>query len=103
MILIISIALIAAAFGWKLRSGRPWAKFGWLQGTLLFMTVLVGLWWYSRAKLPYNDEGRWLDEEQMVVYDKSTEEVLRVGFMLSFTTWVISMVGMAKHEGGGLP
>jgi hypothetical protein len=33
----------------------------------------------------------------MVVYDKGAEEVLRVAFMVSFTAWVISMVGIAKH------
>ena len=64
---------------------------------LFLLTVLVGLWWYSRARLPYNSEGRWFDEEQMVVYDKGVEEVLRVAFMVSFMAWVISMVGMAKH------
>jgi ABC-type sulfate transport system permease component len=89
--------LVAAALGWRLWKGRPWAKFGWLQGALLVLTVLIGLWWYSRAKLPYNSEGRWFDEEQMVVSDEGVEEVLRVAFMVSFTAWVISMVGMAKH------
>ena len=101
--LIIVIVLVAAALGWKLWSGRPWSRFGWLQGVLLITTVLVGIWWYSRARLPYNDEGRWFDEEQMVVYDKGTEELLRIGFMLSFTAWVISMVGVARHSGDGVP
>ena len=103
MILGAIIVLGAAAIGWRLWKGRAWAKFGWLQGILLLLTVLVGLWWYSRARLAYNEEGRWLDEGQMVVYEEQTEEVLRICFMVSFVAWVISMVGAAKHEGGGLP
>ena len=103
MILATIIILTAAAIGWRLWSGRRWARYGWLQGALFFVTVMIGVWWYSRAKLPYNDEGRWLDEGSMVVYDKATEEVLRIGFMLSFAAWFISMVGTAKHDGGGVP
>jgi hypothetical protein len=63
---------------------------------LLVLTVLVGLWWYSRAKLPYNEEGRWFDPEQMIVYEEQTEELLRIWFMMCFAEWVISMVGPAK-------
>jgi hypothetical protein len=103
VILATIIVFVVAALGWKLWSGRPWARLGWLQGALLLITVLLGLWWYSRAKIPYNDEGHWFDEMQMRVYDISTEELLRIGFMLSFTAWVISMVGVAKHSGGGVP
>ena len=78
-------------------------RFGLIQGALLLTTVVFGLWWYSRAKLPYNEEGRWLDAEQMIVYEQQTIEVLRVCFMLNFTAWVISLVGFAKHQGGGVP
>ncbi|MFZ1693084.1 MAG: hypothetical protein WAT74_07820 [Flavobacteriales bacterium] len=92
--------LIAAILAWRLWRGRPWVRFGWVQGTLLMITVVMGLWWYSRAKLPYNSEGRWHDEEAMLVYDKGTEEVLRIGFMLCFAVWAVSMVGTARHEGG---
>jgi hypothetical protein len=97
------IVLSAAVIGWGLWKGRPWARFGWLQGMLLVLTVLVGLWWYSRARLTYNEEGRWLEEGQMVVYEEQTEELLRICFMVSFVASVISMVGAAKHEGGGSP
>lgn len=77
----------------------PWqARFGWLQGLLLTISVLLGSWWYSRATLPYNEEGRWFDEKQMMVYHEQTEEVLRIAFMASFMVWVISMVGPARHS-----
>jgi 4-amino-4-deoxy-L-arabinose transferase-like glycosyltransferase len=67
VILAAIIVLGAVVIGWLLWKGRPWAKFGLLQGILLLLTVLVGLWWYSRAKLTYNEEDRWLEEGQMVV------------------------------------
>jgi hypothetical protein len=88
---------------WRFWKGRPWARLGWLQGALFLITVIVGLGWYSRARLPYNSEGRWYDEEQMVVYDKASEEVLRLAFMICFTAWVISIVGAAWHSRSRVP
>ncbi len=76
-------------------------SFGAIQGALLLGSVLIGLLWYSRSKLPCNEEGRWFDEEQMIVYEYHTVEVLRVSFMVSFTTWVVSLVGTTKHDGCG--
>jgi hypothetical protein len=100
VILPLLFALIAAVLAWRIWKGRPWAKFGWLQGALLLITVLIGLWWYTRTKLPYNTEGRWLNEKDMVVYDKGTEAILRFAFMVCFSTWFVSMVGSAKHTDG---
>lgn len=95
------IVLSAAVICWGRWKRRPWARFGWLQGILLVHMVLVGLWWYSRSMLPYNEEGRWFDKDQMLVYEEQTEELLRIWFMVSLAAWVISMVGVVKHEGGG--
>src|SRR5262249_2217187 len=95
--LIVLVIVVAAVVGWRLWRGRRWAKWGWLQGLLLLVTVLIGLWWYSRARLDYNEEGRAFDAEQMIVYHQQDEEMLRIAFMISFTVWIISMVGRVKH------
>lgn len=98
MILAALIVSVAGLLGWRLSKGRLWVKFGWLQGVLLLPAVLIGLWWYQRAQLPYNEEGRWFDEQQLVVHDEGAVEVLRVAFMVSIAAWLISMVGASKYE-----
>lgn len=77
---------------------RAKLRFGSIQGVLLLVTVLIGLFWCSRAKLPYDQVGRWFDEEQLLVYEYQTVEVLRVCFIVSFTALLISLVGATKHD-----
>lgn len=67
-------------------------KLGWLQGTLLLMTVLMGSWWNARARLQYNEEGRWLDEENLIVYEVATVELLGIAFLVSIAALVVSFV-----------
>lgn len=41
--------------------------------------LLFGAWAYSRAQLPYNEEGRFFDATEGVVYD--TDAVVAYGFI----------------------
>lgn len=48
---------------------------------LCVLLVLSGWMWYERASYPYNDEGRYLDEANMVVYHQQGEELWRLVFL----------------------
>ena len=76
-----------------------WLRY--VQVALLIITMAVGVMWYSRVHLPYDEEGRYFDKEEMVTYSEQTVDVLKVLFMVSFSFWIISLVGAARHSGDG--
>ena len=48
---------------------------------LCVLLVLSGWMWHERASYPYNAEGRYLDEANMVVYHQQGEELWRLVFL----------------------
>jgi hypothetical protein len=48
---------------------------------LCVLLILSGWMWYERASFPYNEEGRYFDEANMIVYHQQGEELWRLLFM----------------------
>jgi hypothetical protein len=65
---------------------------------LIHLTVLAGWVWKHRLSLPYNSEGRYVDEKSGVVYNQQAMEVygLITLVLLLLTVWM-AYVTLKKH------
>jgi hypothetical protein len=49
---------------------------------LLFVALITSGWmWFESASYPYNEEGRYFDEANMIVYHQQVEELWRLLFI----------------------
>lgn len=63
-----------------------------VQILLRVSAIGLGTLWYQRSHLPNTEEGRWLDERTMLVFDGSSVVVYGLLFICCLVALVLSML-----------
>lgn len=75
------------------------SKFQILSLVLLsLLTIAFAVLWVRRSALPYNSEGRYFDETNMIVYEEQAQlsfallTVLMFGLLVAMVAWSVKTV-----------